>query len=220
MGEGWGKIALCVRANKTVPSEFLDSWTKLLLSGPRKGDMVLPPAIGAPPHVSANRLVNRFMASTADTILFVDDDQLPEPIHLSMLRDNPESWKYDAVSGLIVRRSGATSEQTPVVMRLAGDEPRDPMDPYVYNFLTDWEPGSVVEVDAVGLGFTLIRREVFGAIAASAGFRGQWFMYPNGEGSEDVTFSRKAALAGKRMAVDTSVIVPHGWMVYHLWGGE
>ena len=74
----------------------------------------------------------------------------------------------------------------------------------------DFEWGDLVECDGVGGGFTIIRREVFEALAPPdvPESKQLFFEYRN-DSSEDLFFCKHAREAGFRIAVDTRVTIGH-----------
>lgn len=67
----------------------------------------------------------------------------------------------------------------------------------------DWTPGDVVQVDAVGMGCTLIRRELFEQLEPP------WFV-TTGQGTEDTHFCRRLREElGIRPVVDTGISCVH-----------
>ncbi|MFQ5592170.1 MAG: hypothetical protein ACE5HE_13485 [Phycisphaerae bacterium] len=195
--ELWGRVAVGTRVVGCVPAEFLVSWTHLLLSGLRPGDAVLPFPIRAYHHAAANELVRYARKAGADSLLFVDSDQVFRHDALAKMRDNKYSQEFDVVMGLIVRRKTCD----PIIMRAAGYDGERPL----YEYVGEWQHGHVVPVDCLGLGFTLVRMAVFDRLSEP------WFSFPAESDAvgEDVWFSHKARAAGLRLAVDTSVEVGH-----------
>jgi len=69
------------------------------------------------------------------------------------------------------------------------------------HLLVQWREGETFPVDALGMGFTLIRRDVFQKI------KYPWFRFT--ELSEDFEFCYSAQKAGFEVLVDTSIICQH-----------
>jgi hypothetical protein len=86
-----------------------------------------------------------------------------------------------------------------------------------YLFLEDWQPGAVVEVDATGMAFVLIRRRVFERIAGEfpslvkrlAGRPPSYFLWDDTGYGEDLRFCQYVKQAGMRIFVDTGVEIGH-----------
>lgn len=219
MTDNWGKIALAGRCAKLTWGAFAVRWTHLLLKGVRynQGDIVLGLVSGRPAHTAANMLVRAFLLSPADTLLLIDDDNLVTAETVNALRDDERLWEYDGAGALYVMRDG-----TPIAMK-AKDVPDDLDLPAVYRFPTDL--AEIEEVDAMGLGCTLIRRHVFEEVAsafdlAHVAGEEQWFAYPTKYlGTEDVWLYRMARQLGLRFAIATSFAqqAPHASEEYLYW---
>ena len=69
------------------------------------------------------------------------------------------------------------------------------------HLLVQWQEGQLFPVDALGLGFTLIRRDVFQKIEYP------WFEFK--ELSEDFEFMYKAQKAGFKVLLDSSILCLH-----------
>lgn len=222
--KGWGDLAIGVRIAKHPEPGFFVSWTALLTGGVRPRDTVLQPQCGLPAHWAANEIARKFLHSDKDSLLLVDDDMVFPMDALHQMRENQGNWEYDLVMGLAVRRNWR--EPTPVVMRYMGDPP---MPQALRGDHFESEPENiegVIEVDAVGLAFTLIRRHVLEAMSNK-----EWgldhtydfFAYGPGRESDDIPFSRRCRAMGFRMAVDATVkighlaAVPLGWDDYMNW---
>lgn len=208
----WGKIAVGTRIAKHPEPNFFISWTELLTGGLRSTDKVLMPAAQLPAHQAAQKLAKNFLAGECDSVLFIDDDQVFSGDTLHRMRENIDNWDYDAVSALIVRRN--PDKPTPVVMLLM-DKEGEPEDLTGDSFyaVPQVELGKVIEVDAVGLGFTLIKRHVLETMlnekwGADYTYQ-ELFQYGPGRESDDIPFSRRCRELGFRMAVDTSIEVGH-----------
>lgn len=207
-GKGWGKVAVGVRTYKGPEPEFFSAWTKLIGNGLRAGDRVFEPVIGLPGHVAANHLVRALLATNADSLLFVDDDMVFAPDALEKLRSNPKNFDADVVFGFCTHR---TLPPHAVVMQLL-DQPPLPVSLLGerYGTMRDIENNAVIGVDAVGLAFTLVKREVFEKLLGKYGaLYTSWFQWgPHTEG-EDVFFSRSCRDLGLHLTVDTNVKIGH-----------
>lgn len=221
--KGWGDIAIGVRIAKHPEPLFFNSWTQLLTGGVRKNDKILMPQLYMPAHTAANKLARNFMATDKDSILLIDDDMAFDGNTLHTLRENRDNWEYDIVGPFCTHRRYPPK---PIVMKWKGPK-GDPMDLEgdSYTLKLGVKRGVVEEVDAIGLAFTLIRREVFEAML-DENYGLDWsffFKYGPGWESDDIPFCRKARELGFRMAVDTSVAIQHvgpkayGWDDFDEW---
>jgi len=85
--------------------------------------------------------------------------------------------------------------------------------------------GQVVETDAVGLAFTLIRRHVFEAMVDERWGPDETYFFNYGQGweSDDIPFCHRARELGFRLAIDASVCIGHigtqsfGWDQFVRW---
>jgi GT2 family glycosyltransferase len=135
-------------------------------------------------------------------VLMLDADMVwPTDVLIKMLRHHDR----DILSGLYCIKGG---NHAPVAM-LNGHQP-DGRTTTHYHYDLDYREGreDVREVELVGLGCTLIRIEVFKALARP------WFYYENDDDgwprvSEDVPFCREARKAGFRVWWDRSVKCGH-----------
>lgn len=139
-----------------------------------------------------NQLVSNFLVKSPDAthLLFWDDDIIPRPDALMKL------WSHNKpiVSGLYFRK-GPPHE--PVMgIKLTSPQGQEGFSPFV-----NWEDGKTYSVDGVGMGFCLIRKDVFQAMEYP------WFHF--GQYSEDYTFCEKAKELGFKVLIDTSVILNH-----------
>jgi len=218
--DGWGKVAVGTRVYKNSSGSFLNSWTMLMVNGLRPGDSVLTAPVGKPGHIAASQLVKGFLNSTCDSILFVDDDMEFPHDSLSRLRDNAENWDYDMVMGFCTHKTVpphalvlTLMEQPGLPMSLKGEH---------YGAARHVPNNSVIPVDAVGLGFTLMKRHVFEAKINEFGIMYtpffEWGRFTEGE---DIVFSRWARENGFKLAIDTNVKIGHlgeyafGWSSFN-----
>lgn len=145
--------------------------------------------IGRPIELVRTRLVTRFLDSAADYLLTIDDDIVA-----------PEG----AAERLLALGAAVATAPCPIAIggrilanvKAAGSE--------------DWietPPADVFPVSKTGLGFTLIRRDVFERI------RTPWFQFgATGDGraiGEDVWFSNGVTQAGFEILCDGSIHCSH-----------
>lgn len=210
-GADWGKIFIASRREKVTLSEFDEHWSLLLATGIRRGDSYSI-CSGRPAHWSANELVDRFLGSECNSILFLDSDAQFDGQLLNQLRDLEDGWDYDIFSAFYVRRGWPPEA---IWMKRQADGNYKNM--AVLKETTE-------EVDAVGLHCCLIRRSVFEALPGP-----DYFYYPRRTSptehrkSEDVAFCEEAKALGFRIGSTSKVrtghysLVPTGWETHHEW---
>ena len=153
---GWGKVAIALRSSQYDPIFFL-SWTRLITTGTEKDDRILYPAFRVPHSIACNYLLGQFLDSDADSILFVDDDHdVPEDT-LRKLRETPV--EFDGVGAMYATRRAPFG---PLV--LVDNAKQD-------GYVGVRNPSGVVQVDALGLGFTMFSRRIVEAVVAMRGTR-------------------------------------------------
>ena len=206
--EGWGRVAVGSRIYKNSSGSFVNSWTMMLVNGLEAGDSVLTAPVGKPGHLAANQLARGFLNSQCDSILFVDDDMEFPHDALKRLRHNEKSYDYDIVMGFCTHK---TIPPHAVVLRKM--EPPGPPKSFKgehYGAMRYVPDNTVVDVDAVGLAFTLIKRHVLEARVNNYGIMYtpffEWGKFAEGE---DIVFSRWAKEQGYKLAVDTNVKIGH-----------
>lgn len=187
------RIAIGLRIGHAPDAAFFVSWTRLLTGGIRAGDVVLDPAVGMPHAPACNALVQRFLETPADALLFIDDDMVFTPASLETLRRTESD--HGILSALYTTRRPPVR---PIVLHKTptGYAPRKPQDCH-----------GLVTCDVVGLGFTLISRPVIEAAADAQGPDGV-FTWDNTLG-EDGTFCVNARNLGHSVGVNCDVIVGH-----------
>jgi len=136
-----------------------------------------------------NQLIAQFLVNhpRSTHILFWDDDVIPPSDGLKKL------WSHEKaiVSGLYFRKA------VPYFPEMSmWDAPRKGFVPLLY-----WEHGGLYKVDGIGMGWCLIRRDVFQKMEYP------WFKF--GELGEDYTFCMSAKKLGYDIWVDTSVECVH-----------
>ena len=223
---GWGNVAVGARIGKYPEYHFFTSWTSLINGGLRSEDKILMPIGWLTAHNASNALTREFLRTDLDSLFLVDDDMAFDAQDLERLRSNEANWDYDVVFGFCTHRVWPPK---PVVMRRK-EQPGLPYSllgeafVYPYDEIVD---GAVVDVDVVGLAFTLIKRHVLEAMTEEYGpMYSFYFSYGPGLESDDVPFSRRARELGFKMGVDTSVKIGHigqtifGWPDYQQWMWE
>lgn len=196
----WGTVAIGARVSK--PSAYFVSSLVSLIGKVRQGDIVLDIAVGMKQREAADQLVRDFLASKSDALLFLDDDMIFGYDALNKLRDDPRCDGYGVVSGLTTRRHWPP---TPTIMRFAENsgysDRRFEQELY-------YRPNEVIPVDAVGLAFTLVRRETIEAIITPPDERGM-VCFVRTELNDDMEFSRRCRDAGYKLGVHTGVEIGH-----------
>jgi len=188
MNGEWGKVAIGLRVGSGAHPLFVQSWTRLLVSGLWNGDTVLEPTAGLAHHYAAEALAKQFLASNADSILYVDDDMAFDYGALARLRNNKAGSDFGIVQALCV---GSQPPHGPV----AGS-PRP-------------DVGDFQRVSHCGLAFTLIRRSTFEAVIAAKQRGEMCFTWGDDGRAEDVSFCHKAGACGVLCGIDGTVRVGH-----------
>lgn len=207
----WGTIAVGTRIGEgRCDPLFFRSWTKLVIGGLRVGDGALDPAVELPHHMAANVLVRQFLRSSADTLCMIDSDMVFDSDTLSKLRDDPTGEGYDMLSALCVVRRKPFA---PVLLRVQ-ERPDGQKEYRCHEHLID---GGIVDVDAIGLPFAMIRRTVFDRLS---GYAPWWFDWGERGLGEDTNFSQRAIAAGCRLGVHTGVGIEHRGTIGFKWDVE
>ena len=180
--EDFGTIAVTARIGRAPDPVFVQSWTRLVANGLRKGDQVLSPVIEQPHHWAASCAARDFLdGSHCDTLLMIDDDMTFGRDVLEKLRDNKANHEFDMVQAL------CCSRQPPhggLVLLEADDNYKPLLNPGV-------DTGTV-EVGMCGLAFTLIRRKVIKAVKDKLRPNELLFNWGYDGRGEDCIFCRRA----------------------------
>jgi glycosyltransferase involved in cell wall biosynthesis len=175
-------------------------------------DLNIPPGgkpiflSGMPFDHARNEACKAALAGGYKWLFFLDDDVIPPPDAIEKLARH----ELDIVSGLYYRRHVPVE---PVALRNV---------PGGRQYVRDFKPGDVVEVDVVGAGCLLIHRRVLEAVPKP------WFEWlcdredlPKSQQiSEDYAFCEKAKRNGFRIYLDTSVQCDHAGYGKAVYGGK
>lgn len=156
------------------------------------------PVAGMPYDHARNKAAMTALELGVDYLFFLDSDVIPPPdaIHRLLKHDLP------IVSGMYCRRSPPVG--IPVMMRN-------------HQWITEFKRGSMQEVDLVGAGCLLIRRDVLKGLPPQRPGK-HWFDWrvdmsgvipPHECMSEDFTFCSWARNHGLKIMVDTSIVCRH-----------
>ncbi len=207
---GWGNIAIGTRMGGSCDAHFFNCWSHMIAGGLRPGDTVLDAGIEMPQHFTATVLTEHFLASDADTLLMVDNDMIFRKDALERMRSDKTGWKYDVLSALSVTRR---QPFYPIILRRQKHRKKDQPAYKCVKRIT----GKIVECDAVGTGFTLIRRGLFRKIRNKLGI-GRWFFdFGLGGLGEDTQFCQRAQKVGARIGVHTGINIGHRGKITFRW---
>ena len=188
---------------------------------------------GVPIDVSRNYFANECLKRKLNWVLMYDSDIIPQEDGLMKLLEASDKYGYKVIGGLYWKRHPVMHPSMWISAEKVGVKTDKGKYLPLYQFyckqcrqgilnaraaiqhrdatghevVRSWTTGDIVEVDVIGMGFTLIHREVFEAIEPP------YFYYEHGrkEGgvSEDFYFCEKAREAGFKIAVHTGVLCKH-----------
>ena len=172
-------------SHQMIPSAFFDSFV----------GMVKPPftyfrTSNGPIHEMRNNIARSAVESGCTHLIMMDTDQMYHPDTIPRLL----SHRLPIAGCLVYRRYPPFD---PLMMRgVLGS----------YHTVTEWEPNSLVEVDATGTGCIMFNMSVF------RGMPYPWFKTGKFQGQpigEDVGFCSELRAAGYKIFVDTSIPAGH-----------
>ena len=163
------KVDIGLAVNKNQPHQWWQSLMGQLLAIQRRGDIeigqLLSSGAATPDWVknritelyigpantaeNRNKVANGHEQGDADAIFWIDDDTVPPDGALEALLER----NVGIAAGVYHRRSAPWNPMIFNQMPNGG-----------YISLWEWEPGEILHVDGVGMGCTVVRREVFNAI--------------------------------------------------------
>lgn len=189
--------AIGVRLGKPKPQ-----WIQNLVSARLENPVFM--VSGKPSHMAANDIVKDFLKySNLSHILFIDDD-------MTFTRADVDNL----AEGHLVMGFATHKTMPPHALVLKKVDSNLGLPPHVrhyhYGALRDVPDNETIAVDAVGLGFTLISRELLVRMISEYGVEyTDWFLFGPGGIGEDVMFSDRAIELGYQPLVDTSVKIGH-----------
>ena len=146
--------------------------------------------------VARNRLVEQMLKEKkAQYILFNDPDTIYSPLDIQYLVDTDK----DIISGIYVQKG---KEHYPVFGEFKGNE---------IAYAKNWHKDRIIEVDGIGFGLVLIKRNVFEKRSPP------WFSreYKGQEIGEDLYFCKKAKDYGFKIYIHSGVELKH--VGYKVW---
>jgi hypothetical protein len=170
-----------------IPSAFFDSFISM-----EKPPFLYFRSSAGPVDDMRNNIVGEALKAKCTHLIMLDTDQCYHPKTITRLL----SHRLPVVGALVYRRYPPFD---PLMMK--GDISK-------YQPIKEWEPNSLVEVDATGTGCLLFDMEVFRKMPAP------WFRFRrdpktwNAVG-EDIGFCSELRGAGYKIFVDTSVTAGH-----------
>lgn len=186
-------IAICVPIEKTVPSDFFLNYIGILL-GSQKYEIKILFSNAFPISVARNELVLEALEKGFDYLLFLDTDMLFPNNIIDLLLN----MKKDIASALYFSKN---PPYRPIIRKKHGNS---------YAVVKQVDLNKIIEVDAVGFGSILIKRQVFEKIQEKEGL--PFFQLMDARDipvGEDVYFCEKAGKAGFKIFVNTGLICGH-----------
>jgi hypothetical protein len=193
-----------------IDSRVVSSWQSLIAPMNQKRSVLFARGdeVGkAYDAMISNLLANPDLASWKYVLTLEDDNIVPPDAHIRLL-ESIEWGHFDVIGGLYFTKGA-------INMPMAYGDP----DEYLRTGVLDFRPrsvaeavaaGQVMQVNGTGMGCTLYRLELFKELPPP------WFITVadviDGQPqafTQDLSFSRRLKLAGKRLAVDCRVKVGH-----------
>lgn len=174
-------------------------------------DMRVVAIAGRPYDQARNMICQATLDLGADFCFMLDSDVIPPPDAIPRLMNR----NVPVISGVYHRRS--PPHGLPVMQKNG-------------QFMQNYPADAIIEVDTVGAGCLLIRRDLLEAMPPQDPQLGKhWFSWkvdrqhllPPGEGmSEDFTFNLACRKMGVKTLVDTSIQCEHVGMASYHFGGS
>ncbi len=188
------KVFTAILHVETTTIAWAFGFRQLQLPGP------VVPYTGMPYDHARNAAAMNAIESGCEYLFFLDSDVIPPPDAVPRLI----ARRQLIISGIYARRSPPVSY--PVMMRNG-------------QFVTNYPPNAVIDVDVVGCGCCLIHRSVLEKLPPIRPDIGKhWFSWqvdqkdfvePHMATSEDYTFNHWCRKHGIPISVDTSIVCKH-----------
>jgi hypothetical protein len=150
----------------------------------------------------------------SDWLLFVDSDIIVTPESLDLLFSTADEHTRKVVSGIYyvhITKESSINNIYPSIFKFADETSHDLN--YLNNvILPNINKNSIIQIDAGGMGFTLIHKSIINKVKESAKQKENIFMeyYLDGDYvSEDVSFFRSLKKAGITAYAQTGAFVKH-----------
>jgi GT2 family glycosyltransferase len=191
------RIAICIPVREEVSTEFLGSFLNLIFNNMKKYELIVSFSELCPIELARNDLVERALNHDPDYIFFIDSDMIfPENI-----LDNLINMDKDIASALYFMKSPPYKP----IAKIMKDK--------LFCIIDAIQLNQIIEVDAVGLGCCLIKREVFEKIKEEEKKIFDTMEYKVGDKtqllSEDTFFCLKAKESGFKIFLNTGLICKH-----------
>jgi hypothetical protein len=190
------KIGICIPLYNQVPSVFFKTFINFFIDLAQKHPVKLFHVDSTAVDVARNVLVENFLKSDCTHLLFLDSDMvLPQNLADVLLKHDK-----DMVSALYVLRKAFRA-----CYRFKQEDGH-------YKAPEKIEPNKLIEIDAVGLGACLIKREVVEKVSKDNEGKPLFKMEYRTRTEilgEDAFFCELVKKAGFKIFVDTSVLAGH-----------
>ena len=197
------KIAICTPTLGRPHMKFINAYNALIKprgSGPLMGETHPINLEEFPVDQSREHLTRHALTIPGLThILWIDDDMVFPANALQRLLAHDK----DIVGGLCHNRRAPSYQ--PIVARRY--DPILQMPEGSFGFVYDLPESGLVEADATGGAFLLVKTQIFKDITLRFG-EGSWWE-PQGEGSEDFSFCARAQVCGYKIYVDCGLNIGH-----------
>ncbi len=189
------KLGICIPLYNQVPSIFFKTFINLFVSSAQKYQVKLFTVDSTAVDVARNVLVENFLKSDCTHLVFLDSDMVLPPNLVDVLLAHDK----DFVSALYILRKA----HRPCYRFRDGDHYKAP---------EKVELNKLIEIDAVGLGSCIIKREVIEKVdkenEGKPLFCNKYLSRTEIKG-EDVIFCEAVKKAGFSIFVDTAVLAGH-----------
>ena len=189
------KIAFCI-PGPSFSGWFLENWTQLIKTLPTDIDWKLFRNYNPNVHVVRQHVLDRARAFNPDYYMWIDSDINFTPNNFYKLLDTLNNKDISILSGLYVMKTSYPYNTFACVKRHGTYIDRD----------TIKGETDLIEVSVNGMGWMLVKREVFDAVNAP-------FKQDDKGTGEDALFQIRAREKGFKSYIDPTLIVGHEKMM-------